>query len=192
MPSTEDSQSSVTSTPSTRSSNYFTFPVSYAVSGLIRRLSQDPNNNNKDKRVPSGNTSLSQSIQSVDSMDGVFRAPGRKLSPFQPPPLTPLSLKGWSSNTPDSERLLTRALAEEIRLLMPPRLQLVDEWHLTYSLEQNGVSLATLYKRADDHRGKRGGFVLVVRDSSGGVRLDLCRLQNAACSPLSLGFRCLP
>ena len=63
----------------------------------------------------------------------------------------------------ESGKLLNRALAEEIRLLVPPRLQLVDEWSLMYSLEQNGVSLATLYKNADDYRGKRGGFVLVSR-----------------------------
>jgi hypothetical protein len=67
-------------------------------------------------------------------------------------------------------KLLSKALAEEIRLLLPPRLQLVDEWSLAYSLEQNGVSLGTLYKKSDDYRGKRGGFVLVIRDGSGGVR----------------------
>jgi hypothetical protein len=48
-------------------------------------------------------------------------------------------------------------------------LQLVDEWNLAYSLEQNGVSLATLYEKCDDYRGKRGGFVLVVQDASGSV-----------------------
>ncbi len=69
----------------------------------------------------------------------------------------------------ESGKLLNKALAEEIRLLVPPRLQLVDEWSLMYSLEQNGVSLATLYKNADDYRGKRGGFVLVVRDAGGGI-----------------------
>lgn len=66
-------------------------------------------------------------------------------------------------------KLLNNALAEEIRLLLPPRLQLVDEWCLAYSLEQNGVSLGTLYKQADDYRGRRGGFVLVVKDSGGGI-----------------------
>lgn len=69
----------------------------------------------------------------------------------------------------ESGKLLNKALAEEIRLLVPPRLQLVDEWSLMYSLEQNGVSLATLYKNADDYRGKRGGFVLVVKDGSGSL-----------------------
>lgn len=69
----------------------------------------------------------------------------------------------------DKGKLLSTALAEEIRLLVPPRIQLVDEWSLAYSLEQNGVSLATLYKKSEDYLGKRGGFVLVVRDSGGGV-----------------------
>lgn len=68
-------------------------------------------------------------------------------------------------------KLLSTALAEEIRLLLPPRLQLVDEWSLAYSLEQNGVSLGTLYKQSEEYLGKRGGFVLVVKDGSGGVSL---------------------
>jgi hypothetical protein len=45
----------------------------------------------------------------------------------------------------------------------------VSTWNLIYSLEQNGTSLSTLYTQNEEHRGKRGGFVLVVRDASGGV-----------------------
>lgn len=52
---------------------------------------------------------------------------------------------------------------------MPARLQLCDDWHLVYSLEQDGVSLGTLYKKCEDLRGLRNGFVLVVRDGEGGV-----------------------
>jgi hypothetical protein len=114
-------------------------------------------------------------------MDGVFTPPRRKLSPFQPPPLTPLSLNGYKYNTQQSAKLLTKALAEEIRLLVPPRLQLVDEWHLAYSLEQNGVSLATLYEKSDDYRGKRGGFVLVVQDGSGGVNFLSSHMSKLIC-----------
>ena len=190
MPTTSDSHSSLNSSSSRpasstsrASSSYFTYPVSYAVNGLLRRLSQPPDNDrdrdrnrnrNRSSNPASGSTSLSQSIQSIASddasnMDGVFTPPRRKLSPFQPPPLTPLSLKGWKNSTPASGRLLSKALAEEIRLLVPPRLQLVDDWNLIYSLEQNGVSLGTLYEKSDDYRGKRGGFVLVVQDASGGV-----------------------
>ncbi|KAF2008211.1 TLD-domain-containing protein [Amniculicola lignicola CBS 123094] len=177
MPTASSSRSS-SSHPSspTRASSYFTYPVSYAVTGLLRRLSADTNtaqnssNANGSRYGPSsGNTSLSHSLQSVNSMDGVYTPPRRKLSPFQPPPLTPLTLKGYKSTTTESAKLLSKALAEEIRLLIPPRLQLVDEWELTYSLEQNGVSLGTLYEKADEYRGKRGGFVLVVQDASGGV-----------------------
>ncbi|OCK99484.1 TLD-domain-containing protein, partial [Cenococcum geophilum 1.58] len=148
---------------SSSSSSYLVYPVAYAVSGLLRRLSADP-------EPSKGSSSDSQSLsQSVDSMDSVYTPPRRHASPFQPPPLTPLTLNGYKSSTPQSAKLLTRALAEEIRLLVPPRLQLVDEWNLTYSLEQNGVSLATLYDKSDDYRGKRGGFVLVIRDGNGGV-----------------------
>ncbi|KAF2263543.1 TLD-domain-containing protein [Lojkania enalia] len=169
MPTTSDSQSqssSFHSTPPSRASSYFTYPVTYAVNGLLRRLSTDPV---PPRSTNSGTTSLSQSVQSVDSMNGVYTPPRRTASPFQPPPLTPLTLSGYKSSTTQSAKLLTKALAEEIRLLMPPRLQLVDEWNLAYSLEQNGVSLATLYQKSDAYRGKRGGFVLVVQDSSGGV-----------------------
>jgi hypothetical protein len=167
MPDTADSQSSLNHPSPSRSLSYLTHPASYVVSGLLRRLSADPNN--PSKGTTSGTTTLSNSVQSVDSMAGVFTPPRRKLSPFQPPPLTPLTLHGWRSSTTQSGRLLSRQLAEEIRLLVPPRLQLVDEWNLAYSLEQNGVSLATLYEKCDDYRGKRGGFVLVVQDASGSV-----------------------
>ena len=67
---------------------------------------------------------------------------------------------------------MSKSLAEEIRLLVPPRLQLVDRWALLYSLEQDGVSLATLYGKCDDYRGRRGGYVVVVRDKGGGVNIS--------------------
>jgi hypothetical protein len=162
MPSTSNSSAS--------SSSYFTYPVSYAVTGLLRRLNSEPAENHSS---PSGATSLSHSMQSLNSnssdMNSVFAPPHRKASPFQPPPLTPLSLNGYRPGTRENGKLLSKALAEEIRLLVPPRLQLVDGWELCYSLEQNGVSLGTLYQRAEEYRGKRGGFVLVVRDGDGGV-----------------------
>lgn len=142
------------------------------MNGLLRRLSSEPTpKRSSSNHSASGAPSLSQSIQSIDSMDSVFQPPRRKASPFQPPPLTPLTLAGYKISTRDKGKLLSTGLAEEIRLLVPPRLQLVDEWSLAYSLEQNGVSLATLYQMAEDYRGKRGGFVLVVRDASGGVGL---------------------
>lgn len=144
--------------------SYFTHPVNYTVSGLLRRLSVD--------EAP---TPLARALSAnyngsmTDPTTGVYFPPKRKLSPFQPPPLTPLQLKGYKDSTRGKTRLLSKALAEEIRLLVPPRLQLVDHWTLAYSLEQNGSTLSTLYGLCDQHRGKRGGFVMIVRDSGGGV-----------------------
>lgn len=165
------------STPN-RSSSYFTYPVSYAVSGIMRRLNTDTSPRSDATHTANshhhGSSSLSQSFASLVSsstsdMDSVYQPSYRTASPFQPPPLTPLTLRGYREGMREKGKLLSTALAEEIRLLFPPRLQLVDEWTLAYSLEQNGVSLGTLYKQSEDYRGKRGGFVLVVRDGGGGV-----------------------
>ena len=138
--------------------------MTYAVSGILRRLSSDP----LASKDPSRNSSLDNSLHDSNG-NGLLHAPQRRASPFQPPPLTPLTLTGWRSSTKDNARLLSRALAEEIRLLVPARLQLVETWSLIYSLEQNGTSLSTLYAQNDAYRGRRGGFVLVVRDGSGSV-----------------------
>lgn len=96
---------------------------------------------------------------------GLYTPPRRTGSPFQPPPLTPLTLKQTRTT---SKTALTRALAEEIRLLLPSRLQLVDDWKLAYSLERDGASLSTLYHCCEEvsRRSQRAGYVLVVRDSS--------------------------
>ena len=139
---------------------HITYPVSYTFSGLLRRLSAPT----PLARALSANYNGTMSPSAT-----FFDAPKRRLSPFQPPPLTPLTLVGYRESTPLASRLLEKALAEEIRLLVPPRVQLVDEWKLIYSLEQNGTSLGSLYSLSDEYRGKRGGFVLVVRDASQGV-----------------------
>jgi len=155
-----DRQHSRNSTSS--ASSFFAFPITHTVSGLLRRISTDP--------VAPTQTSLSaQNSAQMSGLEGVYTPPRRHASPFQPPPLTPLTLQGYREETADKSKLLTRALAEEIRLLVPPRLQLVEDWTLAYSLEQNGVSLATLYEKCEAYRGKRGGYVLVVRDGGGGV-----------------------
>ena len=142
---------------------FLMYPVSHVVSGLYRRLTEpsDP------PMQPYLHNASSQS--SFQDTSGVYTPPHRTASPFQPPPLTPLSLHGiWPSTAP-SAQILSRALAEEIRLLVPPRLQLVSDWTLAYSVEQNGSSLGTLYSRCDEYRGKHNGFVLVIRDGGGGV-----------------------
>ncbi|KAK4497513.1 hypothetical protein PRZ48_011964 [Zasmidium cellare] len=147
--------------------SYFTEPVSYTVKGLVRRLSED--------EAP---TPLARALSAnyngsmTDPTLGVYhppQAPKRRKSPFQPPPLTPLTLTGYKQGTAGRAKLLRKAVAEEIRLLLPPRLQLMDNWKLVYSVEQNGSTLSTLYGLCDQYRGKRGGFVVVVRDSTGGT-----------------------
>lgn len=136
--------------------SYFAYPVSHVVSGLYRRLT-DPN---IDPNMPSASPWSSSSSE-------IF-TPRRTASPFQPPPLTPLTLLIPKSADLLQQQLLTRALAEEIRLLIPPRLQLVENWRLAYSLDRDGASLATLYDHCEQfsHRSPRAGYVLVIRDSS--------------------------
>ncbi|RCK57711.1 Oxidation resistance protein 1 [Candida viswanathii] len=63
------------------------------------------------------------------------------------PPLSPLTLVGYKEST--RHRLLDLELANNIRNLIPARLQLFDNWNLVYSLEQHGISLNTLYRNCD-------------------------------------------
>ena len=135
-----------------------------ALGGLLRRFSTDPPKDHNDSNSHSPSFPPKE-----NGVTGVYTPPYRTASPFQPPPLYPVDLRGWKEGTPESARLLTKALAEEIRLLVPARLQLCEEWNLVYSLEEDGVSLGTLYKKCDDFRGLRNGFVLIVRDGEGGV-----------------------
>lgn len=105
-----------------------------------------------------------------DGINGVFNpVKHRTASPFRPPPLEPLVLHGYRDDTPESARLLSGAVAEEIRAMVPERLRITEDWRLVYSLEQDGSSLATLYQKCQGYQGKRAGFVLVVRDQEGAV-----------------------
>ena len=105
-----------------------------------------------------------------NGVDGVYTPQiGRSLSPLRPPPLEPLILKGFSPDTPQSARILTPSIAEEIRIMVPERLRIEEEWQLAYSLDQDGASLATLYEKTHKHDEHRIGFVLVVKDQEGGV-----------------------
>ncbi|KAJ5917759.1 TLDc [Penicillium verhagenii] len=135
--------------------SYFSYPVSHVVSGLYRRLT-DPSI-----------AATAMPSNSPWSSPEVF-TPRRTASPFQPPPLTPLSLTIPKGADLLQQQLLTRVLAEEIRLLVPARLQLVENWRLAYSLDRDGASLATLYDNCEEfsHRSPRAGYVLVIRDSS--------------------------
>ncbi|KAJ5594159.1 uncharacterized protein N7459_000367 [Penicillium hispanicum] len=143
--------------PYSQAASYFSYPVSHVVSGLYRRLT-DPN---------TGQEMPSAAPWSASSSSEVF-TPRRTASPFQPPPLTPLTLTIPKGADLLQQQLLTRALAEEIRLLVPARLQLVENWRLAYSLDRDGASLSTLYDHCAEfsQRSPRAGYVLVVRDAS--------------------------
>ncbi|MCJ1471689.1 oxidation resistance protein 1 [Lambiella insularis] len=149
-------------TPDQSTAAFLTYPVSHVVSGLYRRLTEP-----SIQPAPSRSQHMEHSSQ--NGLNGVYTPPRRTASPFQPPPLTALTLRGVSSSTSPSAQILSRALAEEIRLLVPPRLQLVTDWTLAYSVEQNGVSLGTLYKECAEYKGRHNGFVIVIRDGVGGI-----------------------
>ncbi|TFB07524.1 Oxidation resistance protein 1 [Trichoderma ghanense] len=104
-----------------------------------------------------------------DGINDVFTPKPRTLSPFRPPPLDPVVLHGYKDSTPPESRLLTPAVAEEIRTMVPERLRISEDWRLVYSLAQNGTSLATLYQTCRQFEGMRVGFVLVVKDQEGGT-----------------------
>lgn len=140
------------------SAAYLAYPVKHVVSSLYRRMTEPPEHPVSkllDAPVPS-------------SQSAVYTPPKRTASPFHPPPLTPLELQHSLPPTSTESLLLSRSLAEEIRLLLPPRLQLVDRWRLAYSLEVHGSSLATLYQHCAkiSLSTQRSGYILVVRDGS--------------------------
>ncbi|KAK7943282.1 oxidation resistance 1 [Apiospora aurea] len=147
------------------------YGLSSAISGLWRRISSaDPNA----FQHPHHANTFPQTTQHGGG-DGIhdpftpMRSPRRQPSPRGLPSLEPLNLTGYADDTPQDERLLSRGIAEEIRTFLPERLKIGEDWNLVYSLYQHGSSLSTLYKLCDDYRGRRVGFVLVVRDGSEGT-----------------------
>ena len=153
--------------PSESTASYLSYPVAHVASALYRRLTE-PHLPSPPKGMHNGQEYSSAIVDS--SSNGHYQAPKRTDSPFAPPPLTGLSLRGHRN---PRYQLLTRTVAEEIRLLLPPRLQLATDWTLAYSVEQDGVSLATLYNNCERFAGNRHGYVLVVKDSAGGVSPSL-------------------
>ncbi|KIW50525.1 hypothetical protein PV05_09328 [Exophiala xenobiotica] len=140
------------------SAAYLAYPVKHVVSSLYRRMTEPPEHP----------VSKLLDAPAAAPSSGVYTPPKRTQSPFQPPPLTPLELRHTLSPKAAESLLLTRPLAEEIRLLIPPRLQLIDHWRLAYSLEAHGSSLATLYEHCANVSTytQRSGYVLVVKDGS--------------------------
>ena len=139
------------------SAAYLAYPMKHVMSSLWRRATEPPEQPvNKLLDAPRVSSS------------GAYTPPKRSQSPFQPPPLTSLELQHDLSTSDADSLLLSRSLAEEIRLLIPPRLQLLDRWRLAYSLEVHGSSLATLYEQCANISlvNQRSGYILVIRDGS--------------------------
>ncbi|KAI1848360.1 hypothetical protein JX265_008860 [Neoarthrinium moseri] len=125
------------------------------------------------KTFPTDMTSSQHNHSNGDGITAPFspshRPLSRTASPFVMPDYEPLVLRGYERDTDPRARLLSTGVAEAIRMNFPERLRICEEWRLVYSLYQNGSSLATLYKLCEDYRGRRVGFVLVVRDGAGGT-----------------------
>jgi hypothetical protein len=147
--------------------------------GLIRRFSTeetrvsgdfDDDNHHQHRHDAASSPRSGPALN--DGVHDVFTPKPRTLSPFRPPPLDPVVLHGYKDSTPPESRLLTPAVAEEIRTMVPERLRISEDWRLVYSLAQNGTSLATLYQQCRPYEGMRVGFVLVVKDQEGGVSLS--------------------
>ncbi len=179
--------------PSPSSSTFLSSSVSSLWGGLKRRFSSEPSPATATPPPPAGlphaRTFQPDGLKGSGLLDGGgvctpphLLHPHRTMSPMRPPPLEPLQLEGFAAETSPEARLLTAPVAEEIRIMVPARLGIVDEWRLVYSLEQDGASLATLYEKCAAFQGRRVGFVLVVKDCEGGVRFS----HPTPCHPSSL------
>lgn len=178
-----------------------------AVLGLWRRLSSPEEQQHQQQQQqqhqtgskPAGAPSMAASMFSAAAGDGVhgaFTPPRRQASPVGLPSLGALSLTGFHPDTEPEQQLLNRGIGEEIRTFLPERLKISDSWRLVYSLYQNGSSLGTLYKLCDEYRGRRVGFVLVVRDSTDSVsscpnmNVHMSRRNNLAKNATQLTILC--
>ncbi|KAL2024804.1 hypothetical protein VTK56DRAFT_5625 [Thermocarpiscus australiensis] len=155
------------------SSSFLTSSVSSLWGGFVRRFSGEPSpTSTTHPSLPHAKT-FHPDGDRHNGIDGVYTPPHlrshRTASPMRPPPLEPLQLHGFSDDTRADARLLTAPIAEEIRIMVPARLSIADEWNLVYSLHQDGASLATLYEKCARYQGKRVGFVLCVKDCEGGI-----------------------
>lgn len=95
-------------------------------------------------------------------------SPGEGLA-FQDEPLPAVKLNGYLPTT--KNKLLTPEMCDELRNLMPTRVQLYTDWQLLYSLEQHGASLRSLYDNLapESATPMRVGYVLVIKDRKHGI-----------------------
>lgn len=80
-----------------------------------------------------------------------------------------VKLTGYLPTT--KNRLVTPDMCDELRSLMPMRIQLYTEWELLYSLEQHGASLKSLYDNVAPKSAApmRVGYVIVIKDRKHGI-----------------------
>ncbi|KAL1741652.1 TLD-domain-containing protein [Schizophyllum fasciatum] len=106
---------------------------------------------------------------------GASRSPssaGSARAPASARGLGGVVLAGRNSNT---EAVLTHEVADAIRPHLPALARLPRTWSLLYSLDQHGISLATLYRRCEaalDARRTKGnntGALVVIKDGAGTV-----------------------
>lgn len=166
--------SSGNATPTTSAPNSYLTGLVGGFGGLVRRFSDmttgQAHLSGQKSPTGHGESPLSWPHHLNNGVNGVYTPPfHRSASPMRPPPLEPLDLKGFRDDTNDASRLLTSVVAEEIRIMVPERQRIEDEWNLVYSLDQDGASLGTLYDKCSGFDGTRASFVLVVRDNEGGV-----------------------
>lgn len=80
-----------------------------------------------------------------------------------------------SSLTSSPDICVGGQVCENIRGLLPTRLELKSTWKLVYSMEQDGTSLHTLYRKmaaqvsSNSAAASRPGFVLAVKDDHGNL-----------------------
>src|SRR3954451_16508512 len=94
---TESTKPTLASNPhNPNSAAYLSYPVKHVVSSLYRRMTEPP-------EQP---VSRLLDAPNVSHSSGIYTPPRRTGSPFQPPPLTPLTLKSFHKR---SSLVLTRA-----------------------------------------------------------------------------------
>ncbi|OWB64370.1 hypothetical protein B5S32_g5151 [[Candida] boidinii] len=135
------------------------------MSGIENKKSFRERASNRIKKVLSSRSRSNSPINKSEMVSHNITPSTSNIS-YDEPPLTPLELKGYKNTT--NHKLLDINLAEELRLHLPPVLQIVHDWKLLYSLEQNGSSLKTLYDCAipkeSNEFSRRQGYLLIIMD----------------------------
>ncbi|AET37964.1 Oxr1p Ecym_2215 [Eremothecium cymbalariae DBVPG len=126
----------------------------------FKRLHRSLSSNNARKEAPTVRVNNHQQPRQRGVQQELFE---------EDSPLPPIRLNGYIVTTKD--RLLTLEICEEIRTLIPRRIQLYTDWHLLYSLEQHGASLHSLYEhvKPQEQTSSRVGYLLVIKDKKGGI-----------------------